>query len=224
MAITLAQLRTAARNEADQSNSSFVSDAELDVYINGSVAELYDLFVNSYQDYNIDSVTFTLSGSQDGYALPASIFKPRGVDYNYGGNWTTLHDFTFEQRNQSSRAAWYGVERRYRLIGNQIKFTPADQASGTYRLWFIPTAPYLVDTSDTLILEDMNKYSEYIVVDVAMKMMSKEESDVSVLLLRKQGLQTRIEKMLSGRDAGAPERVTDVKYETDLWPFDSWNR
>ena len=45
--ITLAEMRTAARQYADQENSQFVSDAELTRIINNSIAELYDLlFIN----------------------------------------------------------------------------------------------------------------------------------------------------------------------------------
>ena len=48
--MTLAELREASRQRADQENSQFISDSELNSYINQSYFELYDILVQSYGD------------------------------------------------------------------------------------------------------------------------------------------------------------------------------
>ena len=48
MSITLAELRTQARNRADMESSEFVTDTELTDYINSSIAELHDILIQSY--------------------------------------------------------------------------------------------------------------------------------------------------------------------------------
>ena len=45
---TLAQLRTLAKQESDNVNASFISDAEWNRYIQGSFNELYGLIVEAY--------------------------------------------------------------------------------------------------------------------------------------------------------------------------------
>ena len=72
MGITLLQLRTQARDRADMTNSLFIADAELNNYINSSIAELHDLLIGAYDSYySILTSTFnTVSGTAT-YALPA---------------------------------------------------------------------------------------------------------------------------------------------------------
>ena len=47
---TEADLRTRARRRADMENSTFVTDAEIQDYLNSSIAELHDFMVKSYED------------------------------------------------------------------------------------------------------------------------------------------------------------------------------
>lgn len=67
--------------------------------------------------------------------------------------------------------------------------------------------------------DGVNGWEEYIVVDAAMKCLQKEESDVSVLMAEKSALKQRIEAMASNRDAGKPERITDVNAQNFPWGY-----
>ncbi len=79
--MTLAQLRTASRQRADMVNSTFISDPELNSYINASYYELYDLLVQKYgNDYFMKEYSFQLQGNISQYPLPADFFKLLGVD------------------------------------------------------------------------------------------------------------------------------------------------
>ena len=76
--MTLAQLRTAARQEADMVNSQFVSDSEFNTYINQSCFELYDLLIQKFgDDYYIKNppYTFTTDGTSYLYALLATFIS-----------------------------------------------------------------------------------------------------------------------------------------------------
>ena len=191
MSITLAQLRTEARQRADMTNSEFVTDAELNGYINNSISELHDILIQAYDgDYYIKDDTFSTDGTNDSYALSSVItdndfYKLRGVDAKFNNDtWITLQPFAFNERNKNEFYRFYGIQNiRYRLLGSNIKFTPLPDASVTVKLWYIPVAQTLVNDSDTY--DDINNYSEYIIVDAAIKMMQKEESDVSVLMAQK---------------------------------------
>lgn len=52
---------------------------------------------------------------------------------------------------------------------------------------------------------------EYVVVDAAIKMMQKEESDVGVLMAQKQALIARYQRNYQNRDPGQPRTATDSK-------------
>ena len=57
---------------------------------------------------------------------------------------------------------------------------------------------------------DLEQWIDYVVVDVAIKLLQQEESDPSVLMAQKEALKQRIQAMATNRDAGSPGSITDV--------------
>ncbi len=222
MSITLAQLRTESRQRADMSNSEFVSDSELNSYINNSLSELHDMLIQAYDgDYYVNEVEFTTSGNASEYALSSVIpagdfYKLRGIDAKLNNSyWFTLAPFMFNERNrdQDTTARLGIVNVKYRLVGSNIMFTPIPDDNIPVKIWYIPIAQVLSSDSDSF--DDMNNFSEYVIVDAAIKMLQKEESDVSVLSAQKVALKRRIEEVANNRDAGQGESVSDVYDENN---------
>jgi hypothetical protein len=153
--MNLAQLRTASRQRADMVNSTFVSDDELNSYINASYFELYDLLVQKYgNDYYMKQYSFQLVGNQERYDLPDDFFKLLGVDLQISAGpdgYVSLRPFTLAERNRYSTAnvqTWIGVTNlRYRLSANKLWFTPSPQTGQTIRIWYVPRLAELVDTT-----------------------------------------------------------------------------
>lgn len=210
MSKTLAELRTAVRQRADQENSRFISDAELTTYINASYAELYDLLVSRFADYFMKDppTQFTLTGTTSSQALPTDYYKTRGVDLSLNGSWVPLKAWMFAERN-SLRS-----DIRYRVVGGKLMLTPEGSAPGTYRHWYVPRFTPLVLDAD--LMADVLDFEEYVVVDSAIKCMVKEESDPSVLLAIKSSLISRVNVMAADRDAGEPQRITNVRESSDF--------
>lgn len=224
--VTLLSVRTQVRQRADMVNSQFCSDAELNGFISGSYKELYDLLISSYgNDYSVATpVTFQTDGTNDKYSLPdgtlysgaPAFYKLLGVDLQVqgaSGAWLTLKPFAFAERNRFSP---YGIQSlfssavlRYRLLGNQIWFTPLPQSGLTVQLWYIPEPSTLSADADTF--DGISGWEEYVVIDAAIKAMQKEESDVSVLMAQKQAIGKRIEAMAESRDPGSPATVVDTR-------------
>jgi hypothetical protein len=219
MTTTLLQLRTDARQLADRENSQFVTDAELTNYVNSAIAELQDLLIASYgNDYYVSSTDITTVNGTDTYALPASFYKLLGVDVKFNtSNWFTIRPFNFNERNRNADiVSWgqlTGPTIRYRLQGSNIKFSPTPSGAYPVRLWFVPLAVKLVADGD--IFDDLNQYSDFIIYDAAMKMLMKEEADVSVLMQQKKECEKRIMEMSQNRDVGQPESVSDIYAEND---------
>lgn len=219
MTITLAELRTQSRQRADQENSEFVSDSELTSYINSSVAELHDLLVQSYgSDYFLELNEFSTVANQQDYDLAADFYKLRGVDAKLNGSdFFTLKRFNFNERNRfEGFGIWSltGIAHvRYRLMGNKLRLSPMPDTNVDIKVWYIPVATKLVADGDTL--DDLNQFAEYVIVDATIKMLQKEESDVTVLFAQKAELKRRIETAAQNRDAGESESVSDVHAENN---------
>lgn len=75
---------------------------------------------------------------------------------------------------------------------------------------------YIQAWNDNTALDGISGWEEYIIVDAAIKVKDKEESDVSVLEKSKLDMKVRLEAMAEARDAANPARVSDTQYN-DFW-------
>lgn len=226
--MSLLELRTAVRQRADMVNSNFVTDPELTSYINQSLFELYDLLIQKYGDdyFVANPYSITTNGISDSYTLPSNFYKLLGVDLALGNSpdsYVSIKPFNFAERNRYAAPnfqSFYGITNlRYRLRGNKIWFTPIAEANQTIRIWYVPRLDTL--TADTDTTDGISGWTEYVIVDAAIKCMQKEESDVSVLAAQKLGLIQRIENAAENRDAALPKTVADVSYSQYEWPYGS---
>jgi hypothetical protein len=222
MTVTLLQLKNAARQRADMSGSAgpdqFVDDAELTGYINASLAEFNDLVVVKNLLNYVTSSVFTLTGNTSNsnyYTLSSSFYKLAGVDRLLDGSvsggtavWYDVNKFAFNERNFGNNPIFPLFRPpyvKYRIIGNNLVFMPALTSAGTYQIWWYPQAPVLSSNTDTI--DETQYWWDYVVVDAAIKMLAKEESDVTILAAQKMALKDRIESMAADRDYGQPEQI-----------------
>lgn len=240
--MTLTQLIAAVRQRADFVNSQFVTDAELTSYINQSYFELYDLLIQKYGDnyYVADPAVFATDGASAQYVLPngtlstftngrtgatgyvaPAIYKLLGVDLmlaNQSQSYVTIKPFNFSDRNRyavPNFQSFYGVTNlRYRLNGDYLWLTPIPAGNQNIQIWYAPRLTQLSAGSDTT--DGISGWTEYIIVDAAIKCLAKEESDVSVFMAQKQGLIQRIEAAGENRDAANPATVADHQ-TSDTW-------
>ena len=237
---TLGQLRLEAQQRADRVNSDFVTTAEWNNYLNKSMEELYDLLVSCFgaEYYVAQPYQLTTNGASQQYPLPdgsatyqlpnnggtaPAFYKLLGVDCGVqsapqNNAWLTLKRFNFLARNRyvypQIGSTFLGiVALQYRVMGNNIMFIPAPAGNQTIQLWYIPRLKKLL--RDTDVADGVNGWLEYVIVDAAIKALQKEESDVSVLMARKQELVARIEEMADNRDAGEPDKIVDARSYSD---------
>lgn len=230
--MTLAQLRTAIRERGDFKNStgdytnSFITDSELNSYINQSYFELYDLLIQKYGDdyfVKVPPYSFQTDGQNQFFNLPSDFYKLLGVDLalsNTTDSFVSIWGFNFGDRNRyavPNFQSFYGVTNlRCRLANNSLWLTPTPQSGQTIQLWYIPRLTTLSADSDTC--DGISGWTEYIIVDGVIKCKQKEESDVQVEMLQKQALIQRIESAAENRNASAPPTVLDKQYSDFWWP------
>ena len=232
---TLLQLRDEVRQRADMVNSDFVTDAEINRYLNESISELYDMLIAVQgQEWYVRTHDFSLAANTDTYTIPENedFYLLLGVDADAGGLAPVpLRPYMLDERHDRIRGVsgytglYRGLSRlRYRMGGtinvttgvyeHQITIKPKSAAGGDYTLIYIPHAPVLDNDAD--VWDGFNGWEEYAIVDSTIKCLEKEESSTIAQERRKERLIGRIEGLASAHDDGFPERVTDV---TRRWPY-----
>lgn len=194
--VTLSTLRTRIKQRSDQehSGSQFVTDSELNGLINTSYAELYGHLVRSGLHMAESTSSITADGRTTAYALPADFYSVLAVFRVDGGYRYRLprHDL----RHKPSTTD-FGDAGSYRVIGTGVEFSPRPR-TGTYEVVYVPLPTTLAADGDTVA--GVLGWEEYIVVDCAIKVLQKEESDVRVLLGERERLLARIQDEAAARE------------------------
>lgn len=216
--MTLEQLKLASRQRADKEHDAHIGEDELARYVNTSIAELYDLLTTAYgSDYFFESEDFyTTSGTA---ALPSNFYQLLGVDmFLSSSSPISLRQYNFNERNVYSNAFVRAFGRnsyRYRLQGNNIVILPQPSDSIKFTLHYIPRATILVSDLDEF--DGYNGWEEYVIVNAAIAMLAKEESDTSRLDMELIKLKDRIEQLAHARNNAEPSYIQDVERVGGTW-------
>lgn len=217
---TLLSLRDRCKQRSNMENSSFVSDAEWNDYINYSISELRDIIISKVgDDYFATSQSISLTNSTDVYALPADFYKILWAEMLADdGYYYKMKRFEISEMNQNANVIAFAIpDVRYRLRGDNIWFNPLSAIGGrTVKIWYVPLLTELSADGDTLV--GFNGWDEYIVLRAAIIALEKEEQDTSSLSMRLEQLRLRIEAMAENRDQAQPMRIQDSsRVEVGPW-------
>jgi len=214
--VTLAALRDGARLRADMESSSFVTDAEVEGYVQASATWLYDLILSAWGEryfFFQDDVTTTVGKS---YAnLPDDFYRLLKVGWVSGTATDPIRLEPYQDDEEWSD--YWGVTGgvwsrnsppRYQLRGNRLYLDPDPTSVETLTVQYVPIMPEIDDTGPPPVaFEGVNGWDEFIIIDVAIKLRIKEESDVRDLQTERQLQMQRIEQMAPRRDVGRTHKV-----------------
>lgn len=247
--INLGYLRYQTLLVADMLNSTFLTQDELDWNINQSSDELYDILVEKFGDnyFLAPPLLIPLTGLvsypiPDGSNYPIggvnspAMYKISGIDANISGaapgpnaGWVPLSRSNWSDRDRYT--TWPGqagalnniYQMSYRVMGNQIFLFPTNQ-NQLIQIWYVPIRQRMLLDTDMLPFS-ISSWSEYVVVDAAVKAARKEESYelVQVLQSQKAALLDRIEKIAANRDVDQPNSVSNVRATMGDPGFSNWN-
>jgi hypothetical protein len=216
-------IRGQARELADEVNSTFVTNDTINAWIDQAYAKLLDLLVSANPDWALKSTDIQTTAGTREYEVPADFYQVRGVDLVLDADHRiSLEQFNFQDRNRYA-SEWpprRGIDdaaaTRYRVIRKgldgsetRILFEP-DPLGRLYRLWYTQAAQDLA-ASDSAELDGVNGYEEYIIADIAEKIMTKCETDPSGAVRMKAEALARIAEMSRKRDQGRPVQVADTR-------------
>lgn len=232
--MSLGGLRLASQQKADRVNSNFITLPEWNFFINLAMYELYDLLIDQYEDYFMaPRARFNTTGSQWIYPLPDGaitftgvdgsdfvaqpFYKLLGVDLavnNANNAFVTVDKYMLLDRNRyiypNTASTIYGVfNMQYRLLGTNIEFIPTPSANQQIQLLYIPRLPQLLQDTDITTI-GFSGWLQYVIVRAAKYALDKEESDTTKQDSEIAFLKDRIEASASNRDAGRPDKISDV--------------
>jgi len=207
MATTLLQLRTRVRQRADVENSTFISDIELNQLINTSYSKLYGLLIRHSLQRAESVFTLTATGAAS-YALPSDFFSCIGVYYLRSTEPAVPLERLPDKFRPGTRTE--STATHYRLTGATLTLYP--RTSGSYEMVYIPIPGTLVLDAD--VLDGVLGWEEFVVVDAAIAVLHKEESDAKHLLFERQELMNRVID-----EANAVEFTTTIKIQN---VYDDW--
>lgn len=196
--VTLANLRTWARQLANVEGDPNITDAELTSLANRHITEVYDLLVSAGPaDYYAASTTISVVAGTSTYALPADFRNLTGVYVN-------------ESSAERRPVPPMGENERGR-------YKPPTTGA-TVTLEYIPSATVLASDGDTF--DGVSGWEELVVNLMARDVMAKREADPSVPMMNIDRLVGRITAQSRARDRGQPKRVVDLDAATTTtWPW-----
>jgi hypothetical protein len=216
---TAGQILTRARQRADREDSQFVTDTEGLTLVSASYADLYNTLVSKGLSYFESTQTITTDGTAN-TALPSGYLGTIGVDYQRGSSqWSPLYELMPQERNRYGASS--GEARAYRVVGSNITLYPTPPTGQTYRHLYVPAPADL--TSSATSVDGVSGFEEYVVLDVAIKMLHKEESSATHLERERARILERIEEAADHRRMSGGGRVVDVGEsageEGSFWPY-----
>jgi len=195
-------------------NSTFVSDAELNEYINAAGSELYDILVTEYEDYFQSTTTLTVSAGSETVALPTDFYKLLGLWVKVGTRRYEILKFMVgeivDYDQDITIPAVSGERVRYRIQGSDLYAVPAPSSDLSIEFWYVPQYTVLSADGDVISYAFVPGWEEYIITDACIRMLQKEESDTSVFERQKMQLAQRITLAGNKRDSANAQRVRDV--------------
>lgn len=211
-------MRTEARALADQVDSLFVTDAQANVWINQAIAELWSMLTVADPQRYMLITTITMVAGQREYTLPTDFMALVGVDWVVSNTERyPLEPFSLNDRyvGPSGGLAWvdtgpYPAARydvRYSGItgaGVRLVFD-RDPPVGTVQVLYVQ-APQLL-TLDASTFDGVAGWEEWAILECAIRMMAKEESDPSVYMAQQQRIEARIKSLAGKRDIGRARQI-----------------
>jgi hypothetical protein len=219
-----------------EGSDEFITPPELIGEINTSLAEWHDLVTattwNGTQVRRRYNFTTTASTSPvpyvspppgSFYPLPQAFLRLLSVDIAISNNLViTAQAFQEENRNIFKYypvGAWiWNQPIYYQLQDNNIVFIPGPIGQFQVQVNFVPTAPQLARPLDTF--DSINSWEEFIVLDVAIKLLIKDgQTDmIQVLEGLREAQRARIKSLAPKRDQQTAEMIHET-FDMSPWQW-----
>lgn len=222
--MNLESLRASARTKADEQNTNFIDNTELDRFLNQGQNYVYGKIAQRFEDYFCTKGTTgnggkfdTVAGTQS-YSLPSSMIKVVRIEHRPTTSTDDNEWRRIERTNINNDTVndYYPVRPGYSpsfgyfVAGSQLHLRPVPQSAFTVRIWFIPRATAMAITTDTPTVPE--EYHEMIAEYAAIQCLRKSGEGIfsEAMTLFNNELQNMLETV-ENRDHNSEQMViTDV--------------
>src|SRR5688572_18187371 len=207
MTVALSVLRTRTRQRADQVQSNYVGDSEVDSYINEALRSVHYEMTCSGIFPEESSTDITATGAAS-YTLP-ELISILSVERVSGNTYVPMRRIEKPEASAmrsiaSGTAILYDVSWSLRAAPS-IRFFPKP-GSGTYTVRYIPPVTALVADGDTVFAG--SGWDQLIVVAAAISCVRRENGDTRGLEEERKELLVRLQREAQARDWTYPSRIT----------------
>jgi len=212
---TLAQIREMIRQRADvENNGNHTDDDEVDSLANASIETLHSMLVDGTDGtlFAKNAGVLTKLGDNS-YQLPSDFTQLVSLDIKSGSTYIRSHQADPQdyaqltlnnyggQNHYSHLLRWNTAQGRGELF---IFPTPANTSDVAVQ--YIPEPPFLSSDSDTLNWPTF--WYQWVVLDAAVQISIKEESDPSGLMAERQKIEKRVRDHIRSM---TPTRVKQIR-------------
>jgi hypothetical protein len=207
---------------ADMKTSDFVSDTDVYSIIDTYLREVYDIFITSYEDYFLETNSFTTTADTERYTLASiapDFYKLKAIFYlNSAGDRQMLRRFTLKDLEYNGRMVGYiatagigyiGIQ--YRLVGQYMYFSPLPRGSENMELWYIKKFPSFIHGDLEVPMPVPVQWEHYVVYRTAEVLLIKEESDSTEMRHKAEQAKRDLLDYSEVRDQFNPKYITDVE-------------
>lgn len=205
---SLAQLRTSFLIRGQYENSSDITPAVANEFLNDALEESYNEIVKRWDDYyTIAQTSFaTVSGTQ-AYALADDFYKLRKVEILVSGQasdpqarWARLFPIDVDDTHLQRRLI--AKQYKYRIVNSQIYLFPCPLTVETVRTYYIPTAPQLELDTDTISFD--TPIEQKLVLHIALRdAYQRQDLDTQLIEAKIEKLKAEL-RSAGDHDAGEP--------------------
>lgn len=218
---TAAVLTTMLRNRADHLVGTFRGDAVLYQYLSDSCRSLVERLVDEHQEMYWASVANAgISADAVSSLAPSDMWKLIMMRVTIDQRRDPIHQADLDEidREAVSLGGWTaGRWPRFRLVGRSIYWVPVPRADHNVTIYYVPTG--IFRTSIDGIINDLTAsddtfdgvfgWDRWVVLDAAIKLLSDEKKDTSVLQREADARMAEIMSAAANRALDEPAKVRD---------------
>lgn len=209
------QLVDDVRDCTDTEGDTHVTDAQILKAINYGLSEVYELLVQSGEDWNVTTVAnVTIAAGATSYSLPADFYQHLRLCKSQSGS-STANDWYRIPRIALSDEVDFNVAciqalGRNRIMGfvleaGSIRIVPYTQAPGVYELKYYPAFVPVTLGATISLGPPGQQWEVYGALNACVKVARKKESDETGFLAERAALRERIVSACAARSASEAE-------------------
>ena len=196
--------------------STFIDQNTAIYQLNMELAALWDVLINTYEDYCIRRKTINVLANIEDYSMPSDFYKFRKVfPVISGRRATALKKFNLEDLGEADSLSAILTspieETKYKINGNRLWLHPIPTNAAELELWYVPQYTPIENNDDVVDWRYPLGWEDYAIEGLAARWLEKEESDASAQRTRQKEILQRILVMAEDRDVGQPFEMIDAE-------------